>query len=75
MAEMATRPVGQRGFGESLLWLVAICVTLAFFFPFYWAISQGLRNPIDTFTVSGLGVPLAELRADPRQLDHPALFT
>ena len=26
-------------------------------FPFYWAISQGLRNPIDTFTVAGLGIP------------------
>lgn len=58
MAELAARPPGhQRGLGESLLWLLAVCVTLAFFFPFYWAMSQGLRNPIDTFTVSGLGVP------------------
>ena len=32
-------------------------MTLLFFFPFYWAMSQGLRNPIDTSPVSGLGVP------------------
>ncbi len=45
------------GLGDSLLWLAAVAATLLFFFPFYWAISQGLRNPIDTFTVAGLGIP------------------
>ena len=40
-----------------MAWLAAVCVTILFFFPFYWAISQGLRNPLDTFTVAGLGVP------------------
>ncbi len=50
---------GRRlpGVGGSLLWLLAVCVTILFFFPFYWALSQGLRNPLDTFTVAGLGVP------------------
>ncbi len=60
--ERAAPPGGRTrrkrpGIGDSLLWLVAVCVTLLFFFPFYWAISQGLRNPIDTFTVAGLGIP------------------
>jgi multiple sugar transport system permease protein len=37
--------------------LVAICVALLFLFPIYWAFSQSLRNPLDTFTVSGFGIP------------------
>ena len=32
-------------------------VALIFFFPLYWAISNSLRNPADTFTVTGLGIP------------------
>ncbi len=43
--------------GDSLAWLVAIAVTLVFFFPLYWAVSTSLRNPADTFTVTGLGIP------------------
>ena len=27
------------------------------FLPFYWAITISIRNPIETFTVSGLAVP------------------
>ena len=62
MADRATEqgaPRGSRRIGitDSLLWLAAVVATLLFFFPFYWAISQGLRNPIDTFTVAGLGIP------------------
>ena len=57
-----SRPEGAArrrgaGLGDAILWLVAVSVALLFFFPFYWAISQGLRNPIDTFTVAGLGIP------------------
>jgi multiple sugar transport system permease protein len=37
--------------------LVAICVALLFIFPIYWAFSQSLRNPLDTFTVAGFGIP------------------
>lgn len=32
-------------------------VALLAFVPFYWAISTSLRNPLQTFTVSGLGMP------------------
>ena len=40
------------------LWsILAILVTLVFFFPLFWAISTSLRNPADTFTVTGLGIP------------------
>ena len=38
---------------DSLCWLLAIAVTLLFFFPLYWAVSS-LRNPADTFTVTGI---------------------
>lgn len=37
--------------------LVAIGVALLFVFPIYWAFSQSLRNPLDTFTVAGFGIP------------------
>ena len=37
--------------------LIAVVVALIFLFPLYWAASTSLRNPIDTFTVAGLGVP------------------
>lgn len=41
-----------------VLWsLLAIFVTLVFFFPLFWAISTSLRNPVDTFTVTGIGFP------------------
>jgi multiple sugar transport system permease protein len=53
----APRAGRQMGMGDSLAWLVAIAVTLLFFFPLYWAISTSLRNPADTFTVTGLGIP------------------
>jgi multiple sugar transport system permease protein len=37
--------------------LIAILVAMVFLFPLYWAASTSLRNPIDTFTVAGLGIP------------------
>jgi multiple sugar transport system permease protein len=37
--------------------LLAIVVAMVFLFPLYWALSTSLRNPIDTFTVAGLGIP------------------
>jgi multiple sugar transport system permease protein len=42
---------------DSAASLVAICVALLFVFPIYWAFSQSLRNPLDTFTVAGFGIP------------------
>jgi multiple sugar transport system permease protein len=37
--------------------LFAVVVAMIFLFPLYWALSTSLRNPIDTFTVTGLGIP------------------
>ena len=55
---MADRiPGSKRGWGEVIASLIAITVALIFDFPIYWAFSQSLRNPIDTYTVAGLGVP------------------
>lgn len=52
------KPFGRRsGMADSLWSLVAIAATVVFFFPLYWAISTALRNPADTFTVAGLGIP------------------
>ncbi|MEQ8968597.1 MAG: carbohydrate ABC transporter permease [Azospirillaceae bacterium] len=36
---------------------IAFFVTAIFFFPIYWALSTSLRNPKQTFTVAGLGIP------------------
>src|SRR5688572_32922660 len=47
----------RGGLGEALLSLLAVCVALLFVFPIYWAFSQSLRNPLDTFTVAGFGIP------------------
>jgi multiple sugar transport system permease protein len=41
----------------SLYTLLAVVITMIFFFPIYWALSTSLRNPIDTFTVTGFGIP------------------
>ena len=58
----ATRPpterIGRRNPWTHVLWsLLAILITAVFFFPLYWAISTSLRNPVDTFTVAGIGIP------------------
>jgi len=37
--------------------LLAIVIAMIFLFPLYWAVSTSLRNPIDTFTVAGFGIP------------------
>jgi multiple sugar transport system permease protein len=55
MAERA--PGSKTGWGEVIASLIAVTVALMFAFPIYWAFSQSLRNPIDTYTVAGLGVP------------------
>src|SRR5438067_10557554 len=45
------------GVGDAVASIAAITVALIFVFPIYWSFSQSLRNPIDTYTVAGLGVP------------------
>src|SRR5215468_8170295 len=42
---------------HALYSLLAIAVALIFLFPLYWGVSTSLRNPLDTFTVTGLGIP------------------
>jgi multiple sugar transport system permease protein len=42
--------------------VLAIVVAAITFLPFYWAISLSIRNPIDTFTVAGLGVPFLQYK-------------
>jgi len=50
--------IGRRAtIGDALASVVAIVVALIFFFPIYWAISNSLRKPAETFTVTGLGIP------------------
>lgn len=50
------RPLGTT-LVDALASLVAISIALLFVFPIYWAFSQSLRNPLDTFTVAGFGIP------------------
>jgi multiple sugar transport system permease protein len=50
-------PRGKTGLGDAIASLFAVCVALVFVFPIYWAFSQSLRNPLDTFTVAGFGIP------------------
>ena len=49
--------LGPGAFRYTLVSLLAVCTALVFVFPLYWAFSQSLRNPIDTFTVAGFGIP------------------
>ena len=41
----------------SMYTILALAITMIFFFPFWWSISNSLRNPIDTFTTTGVGIP------------------
>ena len=55
---MPDLPSNRRASIANTLWsLLAIAITLAFIFPLYWAVSTALRNPVDTFTVAGVGLP------------------
>lgn len=52
-------PSPRRGasLADGLAFLAAVLVAFVFLFPIYWAFSQSLRNPLDTFTVAGFGIP------------------
>lgn len=58
---MAEKPTAETTPGWSMRYsvysLIAVVVAMIFMFPLYWAFSTSLRNPMDTFTVSGLGIP------------------
>ena len=50
-------PRKSNSLQHSLASLAAIAAAFVFIFPLYWALSTSLRNPIDTFTVAGFGIP------------------
>jgi multiple sugar transport system permease protein len=54
-------PARVAGTTESLRYavcsMIAIAVALTFLFPIYWSLTSGLRTPLDTFTVGGIGLP------------------
>ena len=56
-AKQSDGPAKHNSLRYSIYSLLAIVVAMAFFFPFYWSLSTSLRNPLDTFTVSGFGIP------------------
>jgi multiple sugar transport system permease protein len=58
----AARTGPSNALADSLFWLLAIAATLVFIFPLYWAVSTALRNPADTFTVAGLGIPFLDFQ-------------
>lgn len=57
MAEKQTSETPGWSMRYSVYSLIAVVVAMIFMFPLYWAFSTSLRNPMDTFTVSGLGIP------------------
>ncbi len=54
------KDISRSAFGYSLISLLAIAVAMVFLFPIYWSFSQSLRNPLDTFTVAGFGIPFID---------------
>lgn len=50
----------SRSLQYSIASLAAIVVAMIFLFPIYWSFSQSLRNPLDTFTVAGFGIPFLD---------------
>lgn len=56
MREVAA-PRRKASLIEPFLSILAVAAALVFLFPIYWAVSTSLRNPLDTFTVSGIGIP------------------
>ncbi|MBX6322815.1 MAG: carbohydrate ABC transporter permease [Rhodospirillaceae bacterium] len=58
MRERRARPLRRaQPLRDAFFTLLAVVVALIFVFPLYWGVSTSLRNPLDTFTVSGIGLP------------------
>lgn len=57
LVEAGTKPTSMR---ITIYTLLAVAITMIFFFPLYWAVSNSLRQPAETFTVAGLGVPFID---------------
>ncbi len=60
MREAERSGPAQSPLRYSLYSLLAVVVAMIFLFPLYWALSTSLRNPIETFTVSGFGIPFVD---------------
>ena len=41
----------------SIYTVIALAITMIFFYPLWWSISNSLRIPKETFTVTGVGIP------------------
>ena len=50
-------PASLEPLRYALVSALAVAVALVFLFPIYWSLSNSLRDPLDTFTVTGLGFP------------------
>ena len=57
MRYFGSLPGRGSSMGDSVYFLIAVSVVLIFVFPLYWGLSTSLRAPMDTFTVTGLGIP------------------
>jgi multiple sugar transport system permease protein len=57
IAEVTRRRPGETSLGYALASLAAVLVTMIFAFPLYWGLSTSLRDPLDTFTTVGFGIP------------------
>ena len=42
---------------EAIYTIIALGITMIFFFPLWWSFSNSLRIPKETFTVTGVGIP------------------
>ena len=47
----------DRQLRYALYSVIAVVITLIFFFPLFWGLSTSLRPPLETFTVNGFGIP------------------
>ncbi|MEZ5823314.1 MAG: carbohydrate ABC transporter permease [Geminicoccaceae bacterium] len=54
---MAEVRKSRGGLQYGIYSLAGVIAAFVFLFPLYWAVSTSLRNPIDTFTVAGFGIP------------------
>ena len=53
-----SRPAsGVEPLRYAVLSMLAILAAAVFFFPIFWSLSTSLRSPLETFTVTGLGIP------------------
>lgn len=57
MADARRPGSGLESLRYALLSMLAIIIAMMFFFPIYWSLSTSLRDPLDTFTVAGFGIP------------------